>query len=262
MLGSDRMDFPKIEFTPMTLEENIEIIKWAFSEENDGLSVHNYTIQYFPELAEIDLNFKKEEVYEIIRDVVTKDYKKYKERIENESTRYNKLWSEYSDKYFYMLSNFLGTSFPKNIKRIDASVGLIPIFPRDLDSFSFSVSTGLEDWKLIEVAAHEILHFFWFEKWKSMYPETPRRHFDPPFNEWKYSEMVTDPILNNKPFNELFKFTEKGYDSFYELYDNDELVMDKLRNIYSTDDSIEEKIEKGYKYISYYFNKTNIKNKR
>lgn len=255
------MNFPKIEFTPMTLEENIELIKWSFFDENEDLNIHNYTIEYFPELAKIDLNSKKEVVFENIRDIVTKDYKKYKERIESESVRYNKLWSEYNDKYFYMLSNFLGVNFPKNIKKIDAHVGLIPIFPRYLDSFSFSVSTNLEDWKLIEVAVHETLHFLWFEKWKIMHPETPRKHFDSPFNEWKYSEMVTDPILNNKPFAELFKFTEKSYDSFYELYDNDELVMDKLRNIFSTNDSIEEKIEKGYKYISDYFNKTNTKNK-
>lgn len=244
----------------MELEENIEIIKWAFFEKNENLSVHDYTIQYFPQLARIDLNSKKEEIYEIIRDVVTKDYKKYRERIENEAARYNKIWSEYNDKYFYMLSNFFGITFPKNIKKIDAHVGLIPTFPRYLDSFSFALSTGLNDWKLIEVAAHETLHFLWFEKWKSMYPKTPRSHFESPFDEWRYSEMVTDPILNNKPFTGLFKFTEKSYDSFYELYDNDELVMDKLRNIYSTDDSIEEKIEKGYKYISDYFNKINKRN--
>ncbi len=251
------MDFPKIEFTPMTLEENIEIVKWAFFEESEDLSVHNYTIQYFPELGDINLNSKKEDVYEIIKDIVTKEYKKYKQKIVDESARYNELWNEYNDKYFYMLTNFLGVSFPKNIKKINAHVGLIPIFPRYLDSFSFSVSTNLEDWNLIKVAAHETLHFLWFEKWKIIHPETPRSHFDTPFNEWKYSEMVTDPILNNKPFVELFQFTERGYDSFYELYDEEELVMDKLRNIYSTNDSVEEKIEKGYQYINYYFNKIN-----
>ena len=70
------MDLPKIEFSPMTLEENIEIIKWAFFEDTKDLNVHNYTIQYFPELSIIDLNSKKEEAYKIIRDVVTKYYKK------------------------------------------------------------------------------------------------------------------------------------------------------------------------------------------
>lgn len=247
------MSLPKIKFNVMTLEENIEIIKWAFYESDGDLSVHNYTIQYFPELASIDLNTPKEKVYGIIESVVTKDYIKYKNKIISETERYNNLWNAYNDKYFEMLYKFLGVTFPQNIKQIDASVGLIPVCPINLDSFSFCVSTDANEWTLIETAAHETLHFLWFLKWKSMYPLTPRNHFKPPYIEWKYSEMVTDPILNNKPFNELFKFTEKGYDSFYELYDNDELVMDKLRNIYSTNDSIESKIEKGFSYISNYF---------
>lgn len=63
-----------------------------------------------------------------------------------------------------------------------------------------------------------------------MHPETYRRCFDYPYIELEYSEMVTDPILNNKPFNSLFQFTERGYDSFYELYDGEELVKKNLLN--------------------------------
>ena len=82
-----------------------------------------------------------------------------------------------------------------------------------------------------------------------MPPETPKEHYDSPYMEWKYSEMVTDPILNNKPFNELFSFKEKSYDSFYQIHDNDELVMDKLRRIYASNDDIDTKINKGYDYL-------------
>lgn len=67
--------------------------------------------------------------------------------------------------------------------------------------------------------------------------------------------MVTDPILNNKPFSDMFEFTEHGYDSFYELKDGNEKVMDKLRKIYSTGKSTEEKIENGFKYINSIFKK-------
>ena len=35
---------PKIKFTEMTLEENINIIKWAYYEKNEALSIHDYTI--------------------------------------------------------------------------------------------------------------------------------------------------------------------------------------------------------------------------
>ena len=243
------MKVPKIEFKLMTLEENIEIIKWAYYEDNGVLSVHDYTIQYFPELANIDKNLSKSEVYKIIEEVVEKDYSKYKSRIEQEVNRYNNLWENYNDIYFQTLPKYLEINWPLDVNTIEAKVGLIPVFPRYLDSFSFAVSTGVEDWKLIETSAHETLHFLWFEKWKTIHPETPRREYDSPYITWQYSEMVTDPILNNKPFIDIFDFNEKGYDSFYELYDDKSLVMDNLRKIYSEDISINEKIDKGFDYV-------------
>ena len=48
------MNIPKIKFIPMTLSENIEVIKWAYFENNKNLDVHHYTINYFPELKEIN----------------------------------------------------------------------------------------------------------------------------------------------------------------------------------------------------------------
>lgn len=243
------MKIPKIKFSEMTLEENIETIKWAYYEDNDVLSVHKYTIQYFPELANIDKNLSQNEVYKTIEEIVTNDYNKYKIRIKNEVNRYNNLWKKYNDLYFQTLSKYLNVEWPVNLETIECNVGLIPVFPRYLDSFSFSISTGLEDWKLIETCAHETLHFLWFEKWEKIYPETPRREYDSPYATWQYSEMVTDPILNNKPFVDMFEFEEHGYNSFYEMYDGENLVMDNLREIYSEDTLIEDKMKRGFEYI-------------
>lgn len=73
--------------------------------------------------------------------------------------------------------------------------------------------------------------------------------------------MITDPILNNKPFSDMFNFTEYGYDSFYQIYDKEELVMDNLRKLYSQNIKIDEKINKGYEYIASVLevNKSHIK---
>lgn len=233
----------------MSLEENIDTIKWAYYEDNGVLSVRDYTIQYFPELANINKNLSKDEVYKIIEEVVEKDYNLYKTRIEEEVKRYSLLWKKYNDLYFEALSNYLEVEWSIEVDIIKCNVGLIPVFPRDLDNFSFSISTGVEDNKLIEVCAHETLHFLWFEKWKKSHPETPRGEYDSPYITWQYSEMVTDPILNNKPFCDMFYFKEYGYDSFYEIYDGESLVMDNLRDIYSEDIPINDKINKGYNYI-------------
>ena len=68
--------------------------------------------------------------------------------------------------------------------------------------------------------------------------------------------MVTDPILNNSPFKEMFSFIEKGYYTFYQMKDKDKLVMDNLREMYSESIEIEEKINKGYEYIKKNVNKS------
>lgn len=243
------MKIPKIVFRTMTLEENIDTIKWAYYENNGLLSVHDFTIRYFPELANLDEHLSREEVYRIIGEVVEKEHKKYETRIKQEVQRYNNLWENYNNIYLNELSNYLGVNWPVTVDVIDAKVGLIPVFPRYLDIFSFSVSTGIGDSQLTEICAHETLHFLWFEKWKSIYPEIPRREYDSPYITWQYSEMVTDPILNNKPFCDIFDFQERGYDSFYEMYDGEELVMDKLRKIYSKNIPVNEKIVEGFEYI-------------
>lgn len=256
------MKVPKIIFKEMTLEENIDTIKWAYFENNGALSVHDYTIEYFPELAIFDDNTSKEIVYKKIEEVVTKEYNQFRERIKNETIRYNDIWKKYNDKYLTLLSNYFNVEW-QPIDIIVGKVGLIPVFPRYLDECSFSVSTNLDDWFLIKISAHETLHFIWFEKWRQMHPEIPRREYDSPYISWKYSEMVTDPILNNKPFSDLFGsvFIERGYDSFYELKDGDNLVMDILRGIYSEDIPIEEKINKGYNYIINILNNTKVNTK-
>ena len=243
-----------IKFKKMSLEENIEIIKWTFYENEGTFSLHDYTVQCFPELKELNLNDSKEKNDSVIEKVVTKHYNDNNEKLLTEIERYNNIWDKYNDKYFKMLIEYFKIDFPDNINEIEAIIGLIPVCPRYLNSFSFSLYPDMDDWKVIEVCAHEILHFLWFEKFNKLYPEIPRENYDSPHLEWKYSEMVTDPILNNKPFSDLFNFTEKGYDYFYELYDGNELVMDKLREIYSTG-SVDERIKNGFNYIKNVFDK-------
>ena len=244
------MNLPKIIFKEMTLQENIDVVKWAYFENQGSLNVHYFTIKYFPQLDNLDSNMSRDEICKLIEEVVTDDYNKYKDRIKSETKRYSTLWEQYNDNYFKTLSSYLNIEWPNNLKEINATVGLIPVFPRYLDNFSFSIGIGVDNTKLLSVCAHETLHFLWFEKWKQIHPETPRCEYDSPHFVWQYSEMVTDPILNNKPFSKIFDFNERGYDSFYELEDGSFKVMDKLRDIYSKDIPIEEKIDNGFNYIN------------
>ena len=232
----------------MPLEMNIENIKWQFYDKE----FNHYVKKNFQELEALDISMPKEDGYKIIEQVVRKVYEKEKNKLIEYVNDYNKLWEKYNDKYFFKLSEYFETDFPDNLKEIKAYVGFICVYPRYLDDFSFALCPELNDLELKRITAHETLHFIWFIKWKKLHPETPRDNYEAPHIEWEYSEMVTDPILNNKPFNEILNIKEKGYDRFYKLLDGDELVMDRLRNIYASNKSIEDKIDEGYDYIKSY----------
>ena len=46
---------------------------------------------------------------------------------------------------------------------------------------------------------------------------TSKKEYNSPYLVWQYSEMVTDPILNNEPFSNIFDFIEHSYDSFLQF---------------------------------------------
>ena len=137
------MTIPKLKFRKMSLQENIELIKWAYYENDDLFNIHNFTIKYFPKLENLDNNLSTEEINKIIERVVKKKKKKRQDEIEKEIQRYNTLWEPYNNLYFQTLSNYLNINWPKDKIIIEGRVGLIPIFPRYLDSFSFSVSVNI-----------------------------------------------------------------------------------------------------------------------
>ena len=237
---------PKVIFKEMSIKENIEIIKWAYFENNDTLDVNSYTLEYFPELKDISKDAGKDEIYKKIEEVVTKRYQEYKDIIQKEVKRYNSIWNNINDKYMDAISKYLNVSYLET-KEIVATVGVIAVFPRYLDELSFSLGINLSENELIETTFHEVLHFFWFKKFKELFPLIPKDEYESPYLAWIYSEIIVDPILNSKEIKDIIRVKGKAYDSFYELENGK--IIDNLRKIYKEDISIEEKIEKGYYYL-------------
>ena len=239
---------PKIKFRKMTIEENIDIIKWFYFRNNDFLDINYYMLMLFPELKNIDKTLSKKEVYKKIEEVVIYNYKENEKKIEEEVKRYDIIWSKYNDIYMNDISDYLNINW-SNIDTIDVSIGLIPVFPRNLDNNSFSISIGISEYTLIETCAHETLHFIWFQKLKKLFPECSKEKFNSPYLPWQYSEMVVDPILNSEDIKRILPIKANAYDSFYGLKDGKDNVMDNLKIIYKEQTSIENKIINGYDYL-------------
>lgn len=240
---------PKIIFKPITLEENIKIIQNFYFEEDEKSEIHNLLCEYFPELQDIHKNISKKEISTKISAIITNYYTSNSQNIKEACKKYSAIWSKYNDIYFKKLANYLNINWPININEITCYVGMLPFFPRDIDNHSFYINPHLNEEKLTEVCAHETLHFLWFIKWKTLYPEIPKAEYESPYLAWQYSEMVTDPILNNTDFQAIFNFTEKSYPEFYKLQKNGKHVMEELKKIYNSSTSIEDKIMTGYEYL-------------
>lgn len=241
----------KLVFKKMPLEDNINFVKECFYNSDNTVSVHTYTVNLFPELASLDVNTHKEENDELIEDIVTKYYNSYN-HFDDDIDRYTKAWNKYNDSFFEALTKYLNINWPKEHNVIDVTVGIIPVCPRYLDDFSFSLHDDISDDQLIETCAHELCHFLWFRKWKELYPKYPKNEYEAPSLVWEYSEMVVEPILNSDEISKVFdnKKTRYCYDIFYDIHDRDELFMDNLIKIYNSTSSIEEKIITGYEYFN------------
>lgn len=243
---------PKVVFKKMELNDNIDIVKWTFKETDETLPVYENTIQYYPELSKVDRNkLSNEEIDKIVSDVVVDYYDKNKELIDESIKKYKNIWEEYNDEYFDILCKYLNVDVNKVSEEFICEVGFIPVSPRYLNLNIFSTTVGIDNKNIIEIIAHEILHFIWYMKWMELYPLCQKEEYECPNLVWKYSEMVVDFILNSKEINKVFdnKFLANAYDYFYDLEENGELVMKHLEDIYKEEISIEEKIKKGYLYL-------------
>lgn len=243
---------PIVKFKKMSKEDNIDIVRWAFFENDETLPVYKDTINYFNELAMIDKNkLSKEEIDNIINSVVSNYYDNNEYVIDDYVSKYNLIWKEYNDKYIETLCKYFKIEWNSKIDEIICDVGFIPISPRYLDECSFSTTVNIEDYNVVEITAHEVLHFVWFMKWKELYPLCSREEYECPYIPWKYSEMVVDFILNEDDICNVFNrsFGRCSYESFYKQEYNGENVMEHLRSIYSKEIDIDVKIKEGYKYV-------------
>ena len=236
----------KIIFKKATIEDTFEIIKEFYYQEE--LEVHptkNYLFDYYYELKDIDKNLPKEEKDKIIFDIVKKRYEKISDLMDKQVIHFNELWSKYNDAFIDELSKYLNTSWHSFKDEIIGYVSPVPVFPRYPENLTFYFHPNIDDNKLIEVAAHESTHFLWFKKISEI---NNKKYNDYSHDEWEFSELVVDPILNSKEMYSVLHINEKAYDYFYEQELNGEKIMDHIKKIFLSEKDIDEKIKESYAY--------------
>jgi hypothetical protein len=159
-------------------------------------------------------------------------YKDNKKLINKNLSNYKREWGSIENDYLNLLQNILEIDWPKRKKILKAYLSISPIYPRDLNSWSFHVP--FNDVNMMRmVCAHEILHFIYFLKWKEIFPKSNEKNFQMPHLVWKLSEILAPVIINNTlEIQKLIKYRDNGYSAFRKIMIKNNTVLDHFARIY------------------------------
>ena len=180
-----------VKFHVLSLEDQISIIQsFLSSDSRQSRMVADYfglNLKELHSLPERNRNIQ-------IENVVTKLYNQKLEQMKGQVDVFQKAWDEKSD--------FINSEFRKIFgKEINLDcqgyVNLNPVWPRFLNHKSFDVNYKSNNDFLLLSCTHEIVHFAWFELWKSNFPE----HSD----EWACRNILQIRCLNSWGGNGTFR---------------------------------------------------------
>lgn len=224
---------PKVKFVMMKKEDNINIIKWALTQEDESMNLHDMALTLIPELAHTNE----------IDQTISNYYDNIASELDKRVIRYQSIWDKINDSYMKSLEDFLGIVW-NGKESIICEVGFIPVSPRYLDECAFSISYNFDGDSLINIVSHEVLHFYWFMKFKEVLPNIKREYYDFPHLPWKYSELITEVILNHQ---DIYTITQVHENCCYNF---DRSIIEKLNTIFNDSNlTIDKKIIKGYELI-------------
>ncbi len=141
-------------------------------------------------------------------------------------------WHKSEDVFFNTLAQIMETDWPKNRKTIKAMVSIMPICPRFLETWSFTVCGLWRGKGVIEVIMHEICHFLYFKKWEEVFSVTDKEVFNGPRLEWHLSEILAPVILNDSRIQKILKKKPDFYEEHMKIKIGNKTAPEYFSQIY------------------------------
>ena len=206
---------PKVTFDLATLELETKLLH-DFSDPDDRFS--KMMSRMYPDLmTEVQKSRNDEEALAVCREFAQKVTAEEQPVLLAAKEAVAQDWTMVSDEFLRLLSEHMETPWPTQ-KNITGHISIMPICPRFLDTYSFTVNYRRAPAESRETIAHEIVHFLWFKKWKEVFPEHERGFYEVPHLVWRLSEIMDPIILQCHPrIKGLIQPKEWGYTSFKEL---------------------------------------------
>lgn len=228
----------KIKFL-MSIENELDLFRDFYKGIGNSTGENDYEIflgYLKDELLEKFKGKSDEEVYEIVKEVLEREYEKHDKLLKHNLDTIEKQWADIEPEFIEASEKlFDGHPFPSG--EYKAYISLWGRFVRHLDgkSLSFPCNTDM----MLMVVVHEMLHFMFFDYFEKNFEKEWKK------NQawiWELSEIMNVLIMNEDPFLKWVKFKSQPYPAHEKNYE-------KLLPLYEGRKSIEEFIEKAVEIL-------------
>jgi len=220
---------PKTKFEQIDIAKEIELVNMFMTSSRWAIAFD----KVYPELRKIQKENENEgdrlkKYREFMESIHTRDH----EQMLSAQEQLQVEWEKIEQPYLQALSKHLETNWPIEKEEIVGYISALPAYPRFLRGYSFCV--GYKNVaNMIETAAHEILHFLWFKKWKEVFPDIDEKEFESPNLVWRLSEIMDPIILQCEPkIRELIKPQKWGYSSFGSIKIGEVGMTEYFKDVY------------------------------
>lgn len=228
---------PKVKYSIMNEEDNYKAITMFFDDDKDLDSRFSINLA---NRFNIDVNKLRGKSYndrlKYIASCASSVYLQKTSLIQANLSKFQNLWDKYESKIIEEFEKIFNEKLTEPII-VEGKININPICPRFYDSWSFDVWCDSTPIDALVTAIHEITHFLWFDKWKTIFTDWKRRDFERPTISWLFSEIAIDAIFYHSFFIEL-SGQRPAYYYFYDVEIEGSNMIELFRKLYK-ENSIE-----------------------
>jgi hypothetical protein len=249
---------PKVIFKIAAVDEMMPMIQFFLNPPKGGWDWSPSIFSKYPELKLLlkdveKVNERKKIALDFFKQLQISD----RNLLEKRRKFFEKSWEGINDDVMKTLSEITEQEWPAKDKKMIARLSLSPINPRYIKERTFDVYYKSDTDKMKEIAIHELLHFIYFEKWKSLFPQVKESAFDAPYLTWQLSEMVPEIVLNDKRMQEVLKCRFHSYKEYQKCRIRGKPLLQYLQKFYDERKDFEDFLRKSWQFVKKHIKELN-----
>lgn len=172
----------------------------------------------------------KEEGKKRIAGILEKEYENCGDEVCERIREISGQWNQIAEEIFGIMEKIFECRMDKE-RMITAEFTVNVVCQRFLDAWKFDINYRKTDSEIILTCIHEILHFFWFEKWSAVFPDADREEYEAGI-VWLFSEIAVDALCKETELKKYCITAKPAYQYFYDILINNSNMMEYFRKLY------------------------------